>query len=91
VFFARPPRPLTPQAFAAALARRGLHLDVRTQLLYDNSRIFINGAAIGRTRTAAQLIERLANARGIGAGDARGRAAVKLLYQWYCDGYLHLD
>jgi hypothetical protein len=37
------------------------------------------------------LIERLANARGIGAGDARGRAAVKLLYQWYCDGYLHLD
>ena len=91
VFFTLPPRPMTSQAFAVAAARRGLHLDARTQLLYDRRWIFINGAAVARPRTGAPAIERLADARGIDAGQPGGGAAAKLFYRWYCDGYLHLN
>ena len=91
VTFRRPPRPLTPRAFAAAAARRGLRLDASTQLLYDGRWIFINGAAIARPRGGAPAIERLANARKLGPADGNVTAPPELLYRWYCDGYLHLE
>jgi 50S ribosomal protein L16 3-hydroxylase len=36
VFFAPPPRPLARAAFARRLARHGVRLDRKTQLLYDD-------------------------------------------------------
>jgi hypothetical protein len=33
----------------------------------------------------------LANARGMASGKPAIAAPAKLLYRWYCDGYLHLD
>jgi 50S ribosomal protein L16 3-hydroxylase len=91
VYFTPPSRPLTPRAFGAAAMRRGLSLDARTQLLYDARWVFINGAAIARPARGAPAIERLANARGMASGEPGTAAAAKLLYRWYCDGYLHLD
>ncbi|MEP6998516.1 MAG: cupin domain-containing protein [Betaproteobacteria bacterium] len=91
VFFSPPPRPLPPQAFATAATRCGLHLDARTQLLYDGHWVFINGAAMARPRAGARAIERLANVRGIGAGEPSRSAPAELLYRWYRDGYLHLN
>lgn len=91
VYFSPPRRPLTAPAFAAAAARRGLALDARTQLLYDGRWFFINGAAIARPRTGGAAIERLADARGMAGGKPSKAASGKLLYRWYCDGYLHLD
>ncbi|HKW80250.1 MAG TPA: cupin domain-containing protein [Casimicrobiaceae bacterium] len=88
VLFAPPRRPLTARAFAAA-ARRGVRLDQRTQLLYDDRSMFINGAAISRPRGASRALERLANARRLGAGDVPA-TAIGLLYGWYRDGCLHL-
>jgi 50S ribosomal protein L16 3-hydroxylase len=89
VFFVPPPRPLTARSFAAASARRGVHLDPRTLLLYDEHRIFINGAAVTRPRIGARAIEQLANARAIRAREPVA-APAQLFYQWYRDGYLHL-
>jgi hypothetical protein len=60
-------------------------------LLYDGRWIFINGAAIARPRTGAAAIERLADARGMAGGERGTAESGKLLYRWYCDGYLHLD
>jgi len=82
---------LTPRAFAAAAARRGLSLDARTQLLYDARWFYINGAAIARPRAGGAAIERLADARGMTGGEQRTGSSGQLLYRWYCDGYLHLD
>jgi 50S ribosomal protein L16 3-hydroxylase len=90
VYFTPPRRPLTPRAFAAAAARRGVRLDARTQLLYDGRWVFINGAAIARPRTGGPAIELLANARGMASGKPAMAAPAELLYRWYCDGYLHL-
>jgi 50S ribosomal protein L16 3-hydroxylase len=91
VFFAPPQAPLPLRAFCTSATRRGLHLDARTQLLYDGRWIFINGAAIARPRSGVSTIERLANARRIGAGEAAPPDPCELLYRWYCDGYLHLN
>jgi 50S ribosomal protein L16 3-hydroxylase len=82
---------LSPRAFAAAAARRGLRLDASTLLLYDGRWIFINGAAIARPRSGAPVIERLANARATGPRDGNMGAPHQLVYRWYCDGYLHLE
>ncbi len=91
VFFAPPAQPLTPRAFAAAAARRGVRLDARTQLLYDERRVFINGAAMAWPQTGARALERLANARRLRAGARWPAAPAALLYRWYCDGFVHLD
>ena len=91
VYFDPQPHPFAPRAFAAAAARRGVHLDARTQLLYDGRWIFINGAAIARPSVGAAAIERLANARGLASGEAGTPAPAELLYRWYRYGYLHLD
>jgi 50S ribosomal protein L16 3-hydroxylase len=91
VYFTPPERPLTPRAFASAAARRGVRLDARTQLLYDARWIFINGAAIARPQTGGATIELLANARGMASRKPAIAAPDRLLYRWYCDGYLHLD
>ena len=91
VYFVPRPHPLGPRAFVAAAARRGVHLDARTRLLYDSRWVFINGAAIARPSVGAPAIERLANARGLASGEAGRAAPAELLYRWYRDGYLHLD
>lgn len=91
VVFSPPPLPDSLRRFADRARRRGLHLDRRTLLLYDEDRFYINGNVHPWPRTGAATIKRLADARGLAAADA-GRSAVnELLHQWYCDGFLHLD
>lgn len=90
VYFAPPARPLSRRRFAMAAARRGLRLDARTQLLYDARWLFINGAVIARPGGGASMIERLANSRRTDPGARIEGAPARLLYRWYCDGYLHL-
>jgi 50S ribosomal protein L16 3-hydroxylase len=90
VTFRPPPRPLAARAFAAAAARRGLRLDPATRLLYDGRSIFINGGAILRPSRGAAALERLANTRQTDPADKNMTAPLELLYQWYCDGFLHL-
>ena len=91
VYFAPPSRPLSPARFATAAARRGLRLDARTQLLYDARWLFFNGAVIARPRTGASMIERLANSRRTAPGARIEGTRARVLYRWYCDGYLHLN
>jgi 50S ribosomal protein L16 3-hydroxylase len=92
VFFEPPRTPLRRAAFDARAARQGVHLDLRTQLLYDSDRIFINGTAMPWPDSGASVLRRLANARTL---TPRSLAridsnAAAILYGWYRDGYLHI-
>ena len=91
VFFDPPARPRSRPAFAADAARHGLHLNPRTQLLYDDRHVFINGAAVPWPSAGAPLLSRLANARTMTPRDAGALPppAAALLYDWYRHGYLH--
>ncbi len=93
VFFDPPQRPLPRAAFARAAARRGVRLDRRTQLLYDDRQLYVNGSALEWPASGAAALRRLANERVLPAAavPALPPACLALLHQWYCDGYLAPD
>jgi 50S ribosomal protein L16 3-hydroxylase len=93
VFFEPPSPPLPRRAFARRAARHGLHLDRRTQLLYDDRQVFANGVALPWPAASAAAIRHLADRRALSAREARalGDEALALLHDWYRDGFLHTD
>jgi 50S ribosomal protein L16 3-hydroxylase len=93
VFFDPPAAPLPRPAFARAAARHGVRLDRRTQLLYDERHLFINGTARPWPATGAKTIERLADRRTLAARDTAALTATvaALLHDWYRDGFLRPD
>jgi 50S ribosomal protein L16 3-hydroxylase len=90
VFFEPPPKPLTPAAFRSRIARHGVRLDLRTQLLYDSHHLFVNGTALPWPVDGADALLRLANRRALTSRDtaALPAAIAALLHNWYCDGFL---
>jgi 50S ribosomal protein L16 3-hydroxylase len=91
VTFERPSPPLTRAAFGARARRRGVRLDLRSQLLYDEHRLYLNGEVLAWPATGAPLLRRLANERSLAAAALAGAPAgvATFLYDGYCHGYLH--
>ena len=90
VVFARPQRPLTAAAFGREVKRRGIALDLKTQMLFRGRTIFINGERHEMSAGAARLLSRLANRRHLPPPLALDPEAAGCLYQWYRDGYIAL-
>lgn len=88
IFFEAPARPLSHAKFAQALHARGAALDLKTQMLCHGNSIFINGSAHPVEPDSYRALRALADARRLGPGTALPAAALDLLYQWYCDGYI---
>jgi 50S ribosomal protein L16 3-hydroxylase len=89
-----PPSPsLSRAAFGARAAKRGLRLDPRTQLLYDPTHVFINGAALRWPAGGAKTLRALANERVLSSRSTReaNPTVSTILYTWYRDGFLHTD
>jgi 50S ribosomal protein L16 3-hydroxylase len=93
VFFEAPPAPRSRAVFAARAARAGIRLDVRTQLLYDETRLYINGEPVPWPDADGAGLRRLANERAIDPSvvGTLPAAAVGLIHDWYRHGFLHLD
>jgi len=93
VVFAPRARPASPAAFRVRAARRGVRLDLRTQVLYDARRLYVNGDALAWPAGGAATLRRLANARSLSgrAVGAAAPAALSLMYDWHRHGYLHVD
>ena len=93
VFFDPPEAPLPRAAFLVRAARHGLRLDRRSQLLYDERHLFLNGAALPIPRSGGATLKRLANARQLTGGEIAplAAAAKTVLWQAYRDGYLEFD
>jgi 50S ribosomal protein L16 3-hydroxylase len=90
VSFSPPARPVSRTTFAARASRRGVRLDSATQLLYDARHLFMNGDVLEPPANAKSALRRLADARELRPGRL-DRDALKLLYRWYCDGFLHFE
>lgn len=91
VVFAAPPAPLSRARFVAALRRHGATLDRRTQWLYDDTSIFLNGNVHPWPGGDRQPLMQLANLRTLPAAAvaALGTDARAFLHQAHEDGYLH--
>jgi 50S ribosomal protein L16 3-hydroxylase len=85
-----PRRPQTPAAFAQRLARDGVRLDRRTQLLYDDARYYVNGEDAPLPDTGRELLKRLADRRSLSATHCRALPApiVAILREWHLHGFL---
>ena len=91
VVFNRPATPLSRARFEAKLRRHGVQLDRRTQWLYDDEAIFLNGNRAPWPEGDRQLLMRLANVRALAATEiaALPPQAREFLHQAHGDGYLH--
>ncbi len=83
--------PLSPAAFGRSVAKHGTHVDRRAQLLYDLSRLYINGVAMPWPANGAAMLRELADRRALAPRGAAGMSpeAAAILYNWYRDGYVH--
>ena len=89
VQFSRPAR-RSSAAFDKAAADRGVALDRRTQLLYDDNAFYVNGEPLRLPVPGAATLRALANTRVLSAAEYRAapRALRALLREWYAHGYL---
>jgi 50S ribosomal protein L16 3-hydroxylase len=86
-----PPQPRASRAvFARRIRSKGLALDRRTQLLYDDERLYVNGAEASLPAQDAQALRELANGRRLSAHACAALAddTLTLLHDWYSDGFL---
>ena len=91
VFFDVPQPAMSHAAFARAARAQGVRLDARTQLLYDDVHVYVNGEATRWPDRDRDALARLANARLLAPTDVRplARSTLSLLDDWYRHGYLH--
>ena len=88
VYFDPPQPPLSAAAFSRAAQQHGVRLDIRTQMLYRASLLFINGekAAVAASAT----LRALADARRLAPGVRLTAATANALHFWYIYGWLHV-
>lgn len=90
IFFDPPARPLSLAKFQQAVEKKGLHLSLKSQLLFAGERLFMNGEEVCATGAALKLLIRLANERALSGSGALPTAAGEMLYDWYQAGYVLL-
>ena len=89
VVFAPPPR-MNAARFAAAVDRRGVMLDMKTRMLFDRARFYINGESFSAGNADAKILRALADTRELAAGLRLSPRAMQLLHDWHAAGYLQL-
>lgn len=89
VVFDPPAAPLSRAAFRRRIGATGVRLDARSQMLYDDDAVYLNGQSYPRD-APDETLERLANARELPAASCRLLSAAQQhrLYEWYADGFL---
>ena len=88
MFFDPPDDPLSPKRFAQQVSKHGVRLDGRTLLLRSGRQFWINGEPVELPAGSTDTLRELASARSV-ARIADHEGTLDLLYDWYCDGFLH--
>ena len=88
IFFEAPEPALSAARFRESAKKRGLMLDLKSQMLCHAGWIFINGEAHRTNRQDYAVIRTLADERKLPTLPAISAESAGLLYQWYLDGYI---
>jgi len=92
--FYTPNKKISFNLFLEKIKKIGLTLDFKSQLLFINAHIFMNGEHSLQTDANLALIIKLANQRQLSAAELTENNqlldSMKLLHSWYCAGYCHL-
>ncbi len=90
IFFDAPERPLSQAKFRQAIQKRGVKLDLKSQMLCHAGRIYMNGEEHQVGERDYLLLRSLADRRELPALKDCTAESLELLYQWYLDGYISL-
>jgi 50S ribosomal protein L16 3-hydroxylase len=82
---------ISTRAFAEKIAKRGISLDLKSQMLFFGNTFFINGESVKFTNESASTLIALADNRRVGPETVKDEVLLKLLYDWYISGYLSFN
>jgi 50S ribosomal protein L16 3-hydroxylase len=88
IYFDAPEPPLTLAKFRQVIQKRGVWLDLKSQMLCHANWIFINGEAHRVSERDYTQLRRLADDRELMDLKDGSAELIELLYQWYLDGYI---
>ena len=93
VCFDAPARALTQSKFLQSAAKKGLRLSRKTQMLYRNKFIFINGESFVVTTQDRSVLAELANKRQLPGESIAliSQDVADALHDWYQQGWLDLN
>lgn len=89
VFYDGPDDEISAKAFAKAIAKQGVVLDLKSVMLFDGDQFYLNGEALASTPAASQVLQHLANTRALPPAQYDA-AVIDVLLDCYHYGYLHL-
>lgn len=87
IVFERPKR-LQAEKFREKLTKQGVHLALKSQMLYSGRHVFINGEMMEAEGALLRLLVELADKRELPPALAVPDEAVALLHQWASAGWL---
>ena len=90
VLFEPPARPLSGKSFRRKCATQGVHLDLKSQMLFYRNVTFMNGEDYRPGTGAFSSLSRLADRREFKPHTALDHETQQLLYQWYQAGYIKI-
>lgn len=88
VFYDSPDDLPDEDEFAELLAERGILLDLKSVMLFDDDHVYLNGERLDAEEEALPWLRVLANTRRLDPADDYPDALIELLYDGYADGFL---
>lgn len=88
IFFDAPEKPWTINRFKTALEKKGITLNLKTQILCHEDSVFVNGEAHCVDPETYEVLRLLADERRLDATLNLPATVIDMLYQFYLDGFI---
>ena len=86
-----PNKKLSLKLFTDKLAKIGIALDLKSQMLFSGEIFYLNGEAVSFNAEAAEILRILADKRKIPSHRTADAVLLQQLYDWYIAGYLYFE
>lgn len=88
LFFDPPTSPLHKKHFLQSVKNSGVELAFKSQMLFNDESIFINGEVLPFYSAGKSFLQKLADEREIKPDAKIDNKTADILYEWYLNGYL---
>ena len=86
-----PNKKMSMRNFSEKLAKVGIALDLKSQMLFSDDNFYLNGEASKWIGEPANILTKLADHRYIETSNIQDALLLQQLYDWYIAGYLSFD
>ena len=86
-----PNKKMSMRHFSEKLAKIGIALDLKSQMLFSANNFYLNGEIAIWVGEPANILTKLADKRYIEASNIQDILLLQQLYDWYIAGYLSFD